>query len=530
MAGMSREGDRITSEEQIKAPIQGIHTTALNLVEQFCRKQGLDPAEFMSRLSIDGSKVLDNRELERGVEWKKCIRWDTFNKFVFQYINTKREGDEVVGRGLNQAKFTRSLGEIRGAMIEKDKSVERQAAAEQAQAAAPSEQQARSEEITSAAQVRVPWENIQRYALDLVKNYCRENHIPDAGVFMEDMGWLKKGAAADKDWEQNVNWLKLNPLIMGALATKKDEKGDVYGVGIKPNAFTKMLASEHMGRVRIPAREETAQAPHELEQLMQKAHEPGEEQARVRRDWRESVASPGDNAGVAAIEEAGRVLDRYTKLSDVQRISLATIVSRNAPERLVDMNLDSYRNALVEKGRLTEDQADMLITQLRAVADGAREARKAEERAGTRVVLRDEQGERYVPTRPAGRAEQEPALEAPAEEPVAPVTKSWKKGGRGGEQQAASGEEERRVKAPTRTQTYILTIGTVGDKEQKYTITSPAEIHSPSELVRMMRDPAAELTIRGPNGKPVTDREELAAFIEREQNDPIGYVDLNRKS
>jgi len=116
---------------------QGVRTTALDLIERFCNRTGIDPAQFLSA-----------QGWIRGGNWQGNVDWrglanTRFDDFVRQNI---REG----GIGLNQFTFTRGL-ESRARPAEE--TVPRRPAAEQRETApAPARQpasEARAEDLVA---------------------------------------------------------------------------------------------------------------------------------------------------------------------------------------------------------------------------------------------------------------------------------------------------------------------------------------------------------------------------------------------
>ncbi|MCI0503632.1 hypothetical protein L0Y65_02865, partial [Candidatus Micrarchaeota archaeon] len=68
----------VTSATQLRGlSWEGVRRTALDVVEAFCKRSGINPGEFMSNLGMmrsDGWK--------QGVNWRECVNWNQFNSLV----------------------------------------------------------------------------------------------------------------------------------------------------------------------------------------------------------------------------------------------------------------------------------------------------------------------------------------------------------------------------------------------------------------------------------------------------------------
>src|SRR4030095_2849948 len=100
--------ERVRSAAEIEGGSQtwqGIRTTALSMVEQFCQKTGMNPAEFMSNMGW-----LRSHSWREGMDWKGMVNWNSFNEVIFSNIADNR-------RGLDLRSFTRTLEESRETFI-----------------------------------------------------------------------------------------------------------------------------------------------------------------------------------------------------------------------------------------------------------------------------------------------------------------------------------------------------------------------------------------------------------------------------
>jgi hypothetical protein len=137
------ESVSITSAAQLApgASWQGIRTTALAQVEEFCRKQGLNPAQFMSNMGWMGSD-----RWKRGVDWKECVDWNRFNNMIFNNI-------EPGHRGLAMRAFRRSLEESQETYVQ-NATPRPAAAAQRQETARRQEEQGEHQEQAPAREAR----------------------------------------------------------------------------------------------------------------------------------------------------------------------------------------------------------------------------------------------------------------------------------------------------------------------------------------------------------------------------------------
>ncbi len=92
MAKINSAAELNVAPEQQANTLQGIRTTALEQVRQFCERNNLQPAQFMSAMGW-----LNERDWRRGVDWKDCVNWNSFNSMVFSNITPNRKGLDVSG-------------------------------------------------------------------------------------------------------------------------------------------------------------------------------------------------------------------------------------------------------------------------------------------------------------------------------------------------------------------------------------------------------------------------------------------------
>jgi hypothetical protein len=67
----------LKSAESDKLVLHGVRTAALNHVEEFCRKNGMEPAEFMSNMGW-----LKDKSWKANVDWKGIVNWKKFAGFM----------------------------------------------------------------------------------------------------------------------------------------------------------------------------------------------------------------------------------------------------------------------------------------------------------------------------------------------------------------------------------------------------------------------------------------------------------------
>jgi hypothetical protein len=95
MARINSAAELDVSREQQASTLKGIRTTALEQVRQFCERNNLQPAQFMSAMGW-----LNERDWRRGVDWKDCVNWNSFNNMIFSNITPNRRGLDI--HGFNQ--------------------------------------------------------------------------------------------------------------------------------------------------------------------------------------------------------------------------------------------------------------------------------------------------------------------------------------------------------------------------------------------------------------------------------------------
>jgi hypothetical protein len=86
---------------------EGVRRTALDVVESFCQRSGLNPGEFMANLGM-----MRSDQWRQGVNWRDCVNWNQFNGLIFSSIPGEMEGGSVVGRRFEQGRLTRTLSDM----------------------------------------------------------------------------------------------------------------------------------------------------------------------------------------------------------------------------------------------------------------------------------------------------------------------------------------------------------------------------------------------------------------------------------
>ncbi|MFN7991330.1 MAG: hypothetical protein U0R44_04195 [Candidatus Micrarchaeia archaeon] len=113
---------------------QGIRTTALDQVRQFCERNHIDPGQFMSNMGW-----LDSRRWRGNVDWRECVNWNSFTQMINENISENR-------RGLDMRGFRRTLEDTHESYVQNAVPVRRAPA--RAAAATP-----RAEEAPEETQV-----------------------------------------------------------------------------------------------------------------------------------------------------------------------------------------------------------------------------------------------------------------------------------------------------------------------------------------------------------------------------------------
>lgn len=121
MAPMKQRDDegRVESAGQLRGlSWEGVRQTALGLVENFCQRYHMNPAEFLSNLGF-----MRSDSWRQGVDWRSCVNWNQFNSLIFNAIPAQRErefdadsgrmSEQVVGRRFDQARFMSELRAMR---------------------------------------------------------------------------------------------------------------------------------------------------------------------------------------------------------------------------------------------------------------------------------------------------------------------------------------------------------------------------------------------------------------------------------
>jgi hypothetical protein len=110
-----RPGDEgvINSAAQLRGlSWEGVRRTALDVVESFCQRNGLNPGEFMANLGM-----MRSDQWRQGVNWRDCVNWNQFNGLIFSSIPAEREGGSVVGRRFEAGQLTRTLREMQESYV-----------------------------------------------------------------------------------------------------------------------------------------------------------------------------------------------------------------------------------------------------------------------------------------------------------------------------------------------------------------------------------------------------------------------------
>ncbi len=144
----------VTSATQLRGlSWEGVRRTALDVVEAFCKRSGINPGEFMSNLGMmrsDGWK--------QGVNWRECVNWNQFNSLVFNAIPAEKEGGAVVGRRFEQGRLTRTLRDMRESFLAnaaprtESRTAGRPAAEQQETAQAPAREEQSGTQAPAGAQ------------------------------------------------------------------------------------------------------------------------------------------------------------------------------------------------------------------------------------------------------------------------------------------------------------------------------------------------------------------------------------------
>ncbi|MEW6721676.1 MAG: hypothetical protein AB1324_00275, partial [Candidatus Micrarchaeota archaeon] len=83
-----------------------IRRTALDQVDAFCRRNGLQTGDFMSSMGW-----LRQGSWRPGVDWRECVDWNRFNDMILSNISPNRRGLDIGG-------FNRELREGRETYVQ----------------------------------------------------------------------------------------------------------------------------------------------------------------------------------------------------------------------------------------------------------------------------------------------------------------------------------------------------------------------------------------------------------------------------
>ncbi len=165
MARIKSAAELDVAPSQQANTLQGIRTTALEQVRQFCERQGLEPGQFMSAMGW-----LNERDWRRGVDWQQCVNWNQFNDVIFSNITPNRRGLDV--RGFNQElAASRETFEQNAAPRPRERRAEQRAAEQPAPR--QEEQQAPQPQRVKSPMSAQTWANAYSQTEDILDRYPR---------------------------------------------------------------------------------------------------------------------------------------------------------------------------------------------------------------------------------------------------------------------------------------------------------------------------------------------------------------------
>jgi hypothetical protein len=293
------------------------------------------------------------------------------------------------------------------------------------------------------------WEQIRRTALDQVDQFCTRNGL-DPGQFMSNMGWLRQGSWREGvDWRGCVEWNRMNEVILSNISPNRK--------GLDIRGFTRDLQASQEDRGDATGREEVASTPRRRvprRERQEPAREQEPQQSPPRRERNPAMTA---QTWAVAYSQTDEILAKYTTLTDEHRNAIQNIVDLSAPEnrRLVERNLRDYVRYLARDARvLDEDQSEKLYGQIMVVVHGAEQSILALRRGPTRSY----------------EIRQERRLEA-------------------------AGLQRRDDEAPAREFVYRMSVRDRSRTISTFEISSPTEINSSAEFLRMLQNPPQGMAI-----------------------------------
>ncbi len=140
MAKIQSAAELNVAPERQQDTLRGMRDLAREQITQFCERNNLQPAQFMSAMGW-----LNERDWRRGVDWQQCINWNSFNSMIFENVTPNKQG-------LDRASFRRDLEARYETYVQ---NATPRPAAEQRRAAAPQPQQAQPQREEAAPRPRV---------------------------------------------------------------------------------------------------------------------------------------------------------------------------------------------------------------------------------------------------------------------------------------------------------------------------------------------------------------------------------------
>ncbi|MFH0884793.1 MAG: hypothetical protein V1861_03715 [Candidatus Micrarchaeota archaeon] len=148
----------VTSAAQLRGlSWEGVRRTALDVVENFCQRNGLNPGEFMANLGM-----MRSEQWRQNVNWRECVNWNNFNSLIFSSIPAEMEGGSVVGRRFEQGRLTSTLRDMQESYVAsatprtEDRAAQRPAAQQRESAPVPRQEERPAERPASEQRASRP--------------------------------------------------------------------------------------------------------------------------------------------------------------------------------------------------------------------------------------------------------------------------------------------------------------------------------------------------------------------------------------
>lgn len=92
--------------------MEGVRDNAFRVVEDYCKKNGMEPGEFLSHLGM-----MRNDKWKQEGDWRKSVDLNSLNPLIFRCIPAKEEDGMVVGRRFEAGQFSSLLKDMEASYV-----------------------------------------------------------------------------------------------------------------------------------------------------------------------------------------------------------------------------------------------------------------------------------------------------------------------------------------------------------------------------------------------------------------------------